>query len=110
MEHIESHLSWYGKGAVYVYEFNTTINATQVELREYSFSHLLHWPGADELLASGTEPHYIVDSEGGIFSEQVIITAPDGLASDRFGEDVAIDGHHMLVGAWGSPGQPTTTW
>ena len=110
IEKIEPHISYYGTGAVYVYYLNRTVDVGQVRDRTNSFDHLLYWPAADEIVANGGDPHISFDSAGGVWSEHDKLVAPDGRAADRFGEDVALDGHHLLVGAYGSPAQPTTTW
>lgn len=44
---------------------------------------------------------YVFASSGGTWSQQPMLTASDGLASDGFGDAVAIDGLQALVGASG---------
>jgi hypothetical protein len=42
---------------------------------------------------------YVFTGSGASWSEQAILVAPDGAFGDRFGFDVALDGHLVVVGA-----------
>ena len=111
-EDIERHLAYYGTGAVYVYYLNRTVDMEEAlsPVRNQSLDHLLYWPEGDDMVAHNQSVHLTQDAFGGIWTESNILLAPGGRPTDRFGEDVALDGHHLIVGAYGSPAQPETTW
>lgn len=56
-------------------------------------------PG-DDTLGSHAGAVYVFRRVGGTWVEEQKLTASDGIASDWFGESVAVDGDVALIGAW----------
>ncbi len=62
------------------------------------------WRGDGNEPNSGSAYIFKRDPNNGAWSEQSKLTAPDGVAEDRFGLTVSISGGYAIVGAWRADG------
>ncbi len=99
------------KGAAYVFEFDgTNWNETAIlEASDGQSGHRFGWSCAIQdahivigaiTAQSDKGAAYVFNNDGSNWTEQTILTAPNGMAADRFGRSVTISGQYIVVGAY----------
>lgn len=100
----------YGRGAVYVFEFVISDWTQQARLLPLTaangdlFGSAVSLSGNRAVIGApladaGVGGAFVFGRSGQLWTQQAHLAAPGGLAGDRFGWSVALDGDQLLVGA-----------
>jgi hypothetical protein len=100
----------YGRGAVYVYEYTMPNWLQQASLQPQAavngdqFGNAVSLSGNRALIGApladaGVGSAFVFDRSGQLWKQSARLPATNGVAGDRFGWSVALDGDQLLIGA-----------